>query len=227
MITMTKIKSTKKTAPAQEPAVPVVVCDHQRRTAIALEPEDGIIKFIPLSYEVGLEVVSMDLSEFRRAYPTVMPDYPVERAAVLYAQYALDIGASEEALDVLARFTTLTEKDREMATKAKPAAGDKPAKKTPAAKKAAAPAKTAAAKKAPAEKATKAKAPAAEKTPRVTASSRFRELLVAQAKGENKLSDDQIFAKVQKEFGLDDNKRSYISWYRNDAIRKGLIAKAK
>ena len=38
---------------------------------------------------------------------------------------------------------------------------------------------------------------------------------------EGKLTDAQIFAKVQKEFGLDDNKRSYVKWYRNDLVKKG------
>ena len=39
---------------------------------------------------------------------------------------------------------------------------------------------------------------------------------------EGKLTDDQIFAKVQKEFNLDDNKRSYVKWYRNDLNKKGM-----
>ena len=70
-------------------------------------------------------------------------------------------------------------------------------------KKAATPAKTAAA--APAQK---------EKKP--SASAMFCELIM-----EGKLTDDQIFAAVQIEFKLDESKRSYVKWYRNDLKKKG------
>jgi len=36
-----------------------------------------------------------------------------------------------------------------------------------------------------------------------------------------KMSDDQIFASVQEAFGLDDSKRGYVKWYRNDMRKKG------
>jgi len=48
-----------------------------------------------------------------------------------------------------------------------------------------------------------------------SASSMFQSLIM-----EGKLTDDAIFAKVQKAFGLDDKKRAYVSWYRNH-LRKG------
>lgn len=53
-------------------------------------------------------------------------------------------------------------------------------------------------------------------TKKTSAASRFKELIM-----EGKLSDDQIFSKVQSEFGLDDKKRSYVSWYRNNLIKQG------
>ena len=37
-----------------------------------------------------------------------------------------------------------------------------------------------------------------------------------------KLTDDQIFSKVQDQYGLEDNKRSYVTWYRNDLTKKGM-----
>ena len=37
---------------------------------------------------------------------------------------------------------------------------------------------------------------------------------------EAKLSDDEIFSSVQKAFGLDDNKRRYVAWYRQNMARK-------
>lgn len=50
----------------------------------------------------------------------------------------------------------------------------------------------------------------------MTAAQRFKELIM-----EGKLSDDKIFAKVQKEFDLDDSKKSYVKWYRNDLKKRG------
>ena len=49
-----------------------------------------------------------------------------------------------------------------------------------------------------------------------TAASRFQGLIM-----EGELTDAEIFAKVQKEFNLSDNKRSYVSWYRNYLKRQG------
>jgi hypothetical protein len=49
-----------------------------------------------------------------------------------------------------------------------------------------------------------------------SAASRFKELIM-----EGKLTDDGIFAVIQKEFGLDDNKRSYVSWYRKHLAKTG------
>lgn len=82
-----------------------------------------------------------------------------------------------------------------------------------AAKKAAAAAEKAA-KPAKAPKA--AKDPAAPKVRKPSASSMFCELIMA-----GELTDDEIFAKVQAAFGLDDGKKSYTKWYRNDLRKKG------
>lgn len=83
-----------------------------------------------------------------------------------------------------------------------------------------APAKKAAAKKAPPAKKAPAKKAVGDEAPvkksRVSVSSRIRELIL-----EGVLTDDKIFAKVQKEFDLDDKKRSYIAWNRSDLRRKG------
>lgn len=203
---------------------PHVAWDRQRRTVIAVAQEGPNVKFIPLSYEFGLQVELMPATEFRQLYEEV-PDYPIERAAGLYVGYAHSIGASEEALEHLGRYVKLTAKDIEMATKtpaktaktpaAKKAAAPKAEKAPKATKAAAAPAKATKAPKEP--KAEKAKAPRAP-----SAASRFKELIL-----EGKLSDDKIFEKVQKEFSLDDSKRSYVAWYRNDLTKKGLLAPAK
>ena len=49
-----------------------------------------------------------------------------------------------------------------------------------------------------------------------TVASVMRALIMAGGK-----TDDQIFAEVKAEFGLDDGKRGYVKWYRNDLIKKG------
>lgn len=196
-----------------------VCADFNRHTCIEVSRQAGLVKYIPLNI-AGMELLEMNSSEFDRTY-SQLNDYPVEKAAQLYAEYAAQLGGTKEAMQALATFVPLTPKEIEMATikKAASAAAKtetaakakaaKPAAKT-AVTKASAPAKTTKTTKAPA-----AKKEAGEKKP--SAANMFKDLIM-----EGKLTDDQIFAKVQKEFGLDDNKRSYVKWYRNDLTKKGM-----
>ena len=69
---------------------------------------------------------------------------------------------------------------------------------------------------APKPAATKPAAP--EKAKRRTVASAFQDLIL-----EGKLSDDEIFAAVAGEFGLDAKKRSYVAWYRNHLKKLGKI----
>lgn len=90
-----------------------------------------------------------------------------------------------------------------------------PSKPAPAAKgKAPAPAAAAKSKAVPA----KGKAAAASDGEHKSASAMFKDLIM----NNKKLTDDQIFAQVQEKFGLDDNKRGYVKWYRKDLAKKGL-----
>lgn len=198
-----------------------VCADFNRHTCIEVSRQAGLVKYIPLNI-AGMELLEMNSSEFDRTY-SQLNDYPVEKAAQLYAEYAAQLGGTKEAMQALATFVPLTPREIEMATTKKAATAAaktetaakakaaKPAAKTAVTKetkaKAAAPAK---ATKAPA-----AKKEAGEKKP--SAANMFKDLIM-----EGKLTDDQIFAKVQKEFGLDDNKRSYVKWYRNDLTKKGM-----
>lgn len=178
--------------------------DRERRTCLETERSDGVVSYIPLDVSVGLEVVQLDEAEFDRLYKPI-EDYPIEKACDLFLGYSQTIGATEDVLDKLGLHTKISKKEREMATSKKGgAAAKKPGKKA-AAKKTKAATK---AKKGGEEKATRKRGP--------SAASRFRELIM-----EGKKTDDQIFAIVQKEFGLDDNKRSYVKWYRNDLAKKG------
>ena len=203
-----------KAAPAPKQPVAQVCCDHNRRTCILLERSESCVKYVALDVENGLDVTSADPRDFDRDYKP-MVDYPVERAAKLYVEYSRGLGATEQVMRMLAKLTTVNQEDIEMAAKkktARAAAPVKTAKKATtktAGKTSTKPAKAAKEKKAPSEK--------KERAPRgPTAASRFQDLIM-----EGKKTDDQIFATVQKEFGLDDSKRSYVKWYRNYLTKQG------
>ena len=65
------------------------------------------------------------------------------------------------------------------------------------------------------EKAAKAAKPKKD-TSKPSAATRFRELIMA-----GKLTDDEIFVTMQKEYGLDKSKRGYVQWYRKDLEKQG------
>lgn len=158
-------------------------------------------------------------TDFTKSYsPTAVKDYPPEKLAQIFLQYALASGGTIEALELIGSIITLTEKDKEMATtKATTTAKKAPVKKAGAKKTTAkAPAKKAAAKKPP----TKAEAEKAMQRP--SAASRFKTLIMEKGPGGKcKHTDDEIFAMVQKEFDLPDKKRTYVAWYRNDLKKRG------
>lgn len=52
--------------------------------------------------------------------------------------------------------------------------------------------------------------------PRESAAQMFQDLIMA-----GNLTDDKIFEKVQAKFGLSDDKRSYVAWYRNKLKKDG------
>jgi hypothetical protein len=64
--------------------------------------------------------------------------------------------------------------------------------------------------------------PAEKKERAPSASSRFKELIMANATAKKPLNDDEIFDKVAGEFNLDEKKRTYVAWYRNDMKKKGM-----
>jgi hypothetical protein len=195
-----------------------VFVDRQRHTCLAVDRSKTEVTFLRINVEDGFDLEKWPAAKFVETFNKELPDYPVEKAARLYAQYAQLTGATQQAMQALGQLVTLTQEEIDMATKkkatnqaTKSGKGAKPEKKTdkaPVEKKPAAK-KPAGKKEAPA-----AKAPKAEKGE--TAAGMFRELI-----REGKLTDDQIFDKVQKKFGLGDDKRGYVKWYRNDLIKKG------
>lgn len=255
------------------------VCrDFNSRTCIELSRDGNTVSVIPLEI-LGLDVINMRLTEFDKTYKPML-DYPIEKAAALYVEYAKTLGASKQAMEALSKLTTVTPEEIVMATTktrtrdaestdTKPKKGksgsmfddkklmdnvQKEIEKTTAARKAKDSAKPKitntkpepepASKPGKAVKSTtkpevkpivksggkvtpgKAVKPAKAAAVHVdgdhkSASSMFKDLIMNAVK--LKLTDGAIFAQVQDKFGLDDNKRSYVKWYRKNLAKKGII----
>ena len=207
---------------------PVVCRDFNSRTCIEISRDDKMVSYIPMDVDTGFVVVQATEAEFDRNFKAIN-GYPVKRACELYFKWSSSLGATKEVLDFFKTVIKISDEECKMATKKSadkavdgkaPKAAPKakaPAAKAPAGKAATKPAAKA---KAPAAKApaAKSKAPAGKKDgdKKRTASAAFCELIM-----EGKLSDDGIFAAVQKEFGLSDDKRSYVKWYRNKLTKDG------
>ena len=191
--------------------------DHQGRTCLKVDGDQGIIKFVPLDIDEGLQVHQTSVDSFDQRFKE-MPDYPIERGCQLYLNYSMNIGASDEVLDYVGQIINVTKEDREMATTkrtTKQAAAT--AKKKTSVKKKVTAKKKAPVKKAPAKKKVVAKKKAPVKAGAYASAAQMFQGLIM----EGKLTDDKIFAEVQEKFGLDDKKRSYVRWYRNNLKKKG------
>jgi len=199
-------------------AKPMVPCyDRQRRTCIEVARVAGQVKFIPLDVSEGLQVQATSADSFDQRYEP-MVNYPIEKAAQLFLNYSQTIGASKEALDYLGQVVNVSKQELEMATTKKQAAAEKPVKKE-AAPKAGRRATDTEVKEPKAKVAKPAAKPAKATKPgekKLSAAQMFQDLIMA-----GKLTDDQIFEKVQAEFGLDEKKRGYVKWYRNHLKKQG------
>lgn len=206
--------------------------DRQRYTAIEVSRESGRVRHLILEPGKGVVLNTSSEQVFDLRFKPIT-GYPSDKAVNHFFEFAKRLGASEEAAECLSLMLP-HHKETIMATaKKKVAEEKKPVKKTTTAKEPVV--KKAAAKKAPdgwpfdnatgkplkgkaaprpAEKPAKPAAKAGEKKP--SASAMFQELIM-----EGKLTDDQIFKKVQAAFGLDDKKRSYVTWYRNHLTKEG------
>ena len=185
--------------------------DHQARTCLLVEDGDQV-KFIPLDISDDFHVHETTKASFDQRYK-LMPDYPMDKAAQLYLNYCLAVGATDEVIDQLSQFISITDEDRKMATSKRTAA---PAKKEPVEK----PARKRRAKKTettPVEKPARKRRAKSTSTEYASAAQMFQGLIM-----DGKLTDDEIFSQVQEAFGLDDKKRSYVTWYRNNLTKKGM-----
>ena len=195
--------------------------DHQRRTCIQVERANGRVKYIPLDISAGLEVQTMGVDAFDQRF-VPMVNYPAEKACQLYLGYSQNIGATKEALDYLGQVVNISEQEFKMAT-AKKAAASADEKRT-------APRRVTNDAKGPTKSSRRTTDPVAA-SPKgkpvkasverpgekhESAAQMFKDLIM-----EGRLTDDQIFEKVREKFGLDDKKRGYVSWYRNNLKKQG------
>ena len=204
---------------SKKPTSGIIPCyDRQRRTCIQVERTGTHVKYIPLDVNEGLQVVTSTANEFDQRYEP-MVNYPAEKACQLFLNYSQTIGATKEALGYLGQIVNVSKQETDMATTKKTAATEKAAATKTAAKKAAPakPAKTVEVKAGRRAVDPVVKVPA-KKTgeKKVSAAQMFQDLIMA-----GKLTDDQIFEKVQAEFGLDEKKRGYTKWYRNHLKKQG------
>jgi len=204
---------------SKKPALGIIPCyDRQRRTCIQVERTGTHVKYIPLDVNEGLQVVTATANEFDQRYEP-MVNYPAEKACQLFLNYSQTIGATKEALGYLGQIVNVSKQEADMATTKKTAAAEKAAATKPAVKKAAPtkPAKTVEVK-AGRRAVDPAAKPAAKKDgeKKMSAAQMFQDLIM-----QGKLTDDQIFEKVQAQFGLDEKKRGYVKWYRNHLKKQG------
>lgn len=216
--------------------------DRNGRTCIRISDTAGKTSYIPMSIEGGFNVEETSSESFEDRYKQ-LPDYPIDKACKLFLNYCTILGASTSVLDALAHAITVTEEDRNMAVQKRVLIDSAVEKKSATTSKKKASAKpvgnddSVAATKTTVTKdrvATKKAATATSKPAKVikdkpakvikdkdgddrkSASAMFQSLIMA-----GKLTDDEIFAAVKEEFGLDDKKRSYVSWYRNKMKKDG------
>lgn len=194
--------------------------DFNSRTCIKFSDDGSSVTYLPLEIE-GFELRTSSSVDFHQLYQP-LPNYPMDRACSLYLTYAKTLGATPEVLDQLSKFTTVQKEDYAMAASKRREKQPSPEVKKPT--------------KATKEPTTKAEKPKkAPKEPKPLVNTMLRKRKSAPADGgptsaaqlfkelimQGQLTDDQIFSQVQVAFGLDDNKRSYVGWYRNKLKKDG------
>lgn len=188
--------------------------DRHRHTILKFEETKTNVRFTPLDIVEGLKVVELSTKEFYDTYKPI-PNYPIAKAIQVFLEYAKTLGATKEVMELFAKITTVTEEMIKVATTRRKAEEQKIVAEKPKKE----PKKVAQEKpiKQPVEK-----KPVKVKEPKPTGSKKsaaqtFKDLIM-----DGKLTDKEIFKKVQDEFALDDSKFGYVKWYRNNLIKSGM-----
>jgi len=179
--------------------------DSQRRICLMVDKLDGgIVKFISMDIADGFQVSETFEQSFYQRYSEIS-GFPVDKVAQLYVNYATAVGASEDVVMYLERIVSITNEDKEKMLSRLISLPKKVAKEV---------------EKAVVRSRRKAKKPVA--APPVdgaeykSASQMFQDLIMS-----GKLTDNEIFEQVKEAFGLDEKKRGYVNWYRNNLKKKG------
>lgn len=152
----------------------------------------------------GFRLYKLTTAHFDKYYKPVLED---PEACARYLKPIKEIGAPPDVVKHAARFIHVTPEELEMAEKKQASKVTEFKERVQAAKDRKQGTMPSKVKQGP--------KPKGEKKPK--ASALFKELILA-----GKLTDDAIFQAVKKEFGLDDKKRGYVTWYRNDLKKQGL-----
>lgn len=213
--------------------------DRQRRTCIVVASDKSNVSLVKLDTSAGLRISLMPVNLFEDAYSEVA-GYPIHKAIEQYSEFARYCGATQDVMNAfngildseekngvdvkltrlkLQQVKLLDGKAAKPADDTPPWDVDEPSVDNPKQTKKG---KTAMAR----QPKTAVKVPSSSATtntgsikqPRRTAASAFKDLILT-----GQYSDDEIFATVQKEFGLDDSKRSYVAYYRRELKNKGLL----
>lgn len=194
--------------------------DRHRHTILKFEETKDIVKFTPLDIVDGLKVVELPTKEFYDMYKPI-PNYPIAKAIQVFLEYAKVLGATKEVMELFGKIVPITDEmiktaiskrkvepkiDTEQSKKLKKEVRKESAKTT---------------QEKPVKKSVEKSTPKAKSTktgePKISAAQMFKDLIMA-----GELTDDAIFKKVQDAFNLDDNKRGYVKWYRNNLIKSGV-----
>lgn len=213
--------------------------DRQRRTCIVVASDESNVSLVKLDTSAGLRISLMPVDLFEDTYSEVA-GYPIHKAIEQYSEFARYCGATQDVMNAfngildseekngvdvkltrlkLQQVKLLDGKAAKPADDTPPWGVDEPSVDNPKQTKKG---KTAMAR----QPKTAVKVPSSSATtntgsikqPRRTAASAFKDLILT-----GQYSDDEIFATVQKEFGLDDSKRSYVAYYRRELKNKGLL----
>lgn len=214
--------------------------DRQRRTCIVVASDKSNVSLVKLDTSAGLRISLMPVDLFEDVYSEVA-GYPIHKAIEQYSEFARYCGAEKYVIDAFNSILDDEEKkgvdvsltrlklqqvkllDGKVAQTKSTESDDTPPWDTgeedvqPTKKgKTKMARQPKAAVKVPSNSATTNTG--SIKQPRRTAASAFKDLILT-----GQYSDDEIFATVQKEFGLDDSKRSYVAYYRRELKNKGLL----
>lgn len=185
-----------------------IVIEHTKKTIIFVTLYD--------MQEIGsprcLRLLEATPEEFNQWYKRA--DYPAERLAEIYLQFGITLGATPKALSALGRFIHIFDYEFDQAVRVYSDAQPIPEEKVISSKNKL--------RNGPVVSGLSGiKAARATRKPehkKETAAQLFRELLL-----DGELTDDEIFKRVQKKFGLDGKKRSYVTTYRRQLVKKGLL----